>query len=175
MAVIEAIETLYLEANASSVSFDSIAGYEHLELHYSAAITYTSGDWASITLRFNDDSGSNYTYRQNYCFGTNSASFGSGGAETRTGWVSTNHSNSTAPASFGGGVFTIPDYLNGNKNTSLYEAGGVNNKAGASRGMQGYSDAVWDDTAALTKITLTPQNDDWLRGTTFTLYGIKSS
>ena len=76
---------------------------------------------------------------------------------------------------FGGGVITIPDYLNANKNTSLYEAGGVNNKAGASRGMQGYSDAVWDDTAALTKITLTPQNDDWLRGTTFTLYGIKSS
>ena len=175
MAIIEAIETIRLEANAASVTFDSIAGYEHLQLHYSAASNTTGSDWKSLTLQFNDDTASNYTYRQMYVYGSNSASFGSGGAETRNGWMSTYHSNSSAPASYGGGVLTIPDYLNASKNTTCLEVGGVINRVGANRGMQGISSGLWDDAAALTKIKITPQNDSWLRGSVFSLYGIKSS
>ena len=175
MAIIEAIETIYLEADAASVSFDSIAGYEHLQLHYSIASDTTGGDWKSILIQFNDDTGSNYHYRQMYAYSTSKSTFGSGGAETRTGWMSTLQENSSAPYSYGGGTITIADYLSANKNTSLLDVGGVNNRSGASRGIQGTSMSVWDDTAALTKITLKPQNDNWLRGTTFTLYGIKSS
>ena len=175
MAIIEAIETVHLEADAASVTFDSVAGYEHLQLRFSFASDTTGGDWKSLTLQFNDDTASNYTYRQMYAYGSSKAAFGSNGANTRNGWMSTYQSNSVAPASYGGGVLMIPDYLNANKNTACLEAGGVNNRSGASRGMQGTSWGLWDDTAAITKIKITPQNDSWLRGTVFSLYGIKSS
>tara|TARA_R100000963_G_C4588067_1_gene66357 strand:+ start:124 stop:651 length:528 start_codon:yes stop_codon:yes gene_type:complete len=175
MAIIEAIETIRLEADAASVTFDSIAGYEHLQLHYSAASDTTAGDWQSLTLQFNDDTGSNYTYRQMYAYGASKASFGSNGTNTRNGWYSTYQSNSSAPEACGGGVLTIPDYLNASKNTACLEAGGVVNRVGANRGMQGISWGLWDNAAALTKIKITPQTDSWLRGSVFSLYGIKSS
>jgi hypothetical protein len=175
MAIIEAIATQYLEADAASVTFDSVAGYEHLQLRFSFASDTTAGDWQSLTLQFNDDTASNYTYRQMYSYSTSASSFGSNGQNTRNGWMSTLSSNSVAPAAYGGGVLMIPDYLNANKNTACLEAGGVNNKSGANRGMQGTSWGLWDNTAAITKIKITPQNDSWLRGTVFSLYGIKSS
>jgi len=175
MAIIEAIETIRLEADAASVTFDSMAGYEHLRLHYSAASDTTGGDWKSLTLQFNDDTASNYHFRQLYVYGSSQGSFGSTNDTTRNGWMSTYQSNSTAPTSYGGGVLMIPDYLNANKNTACLETGGVNNKVGADRGIQGTSWGLWDDTAAITKIKITPQDDSWLRGTVFSLYGIKSS
>jgi len=175
MAVIEAIETLYLEADASTVSFSSIAGYQHLELHFSVA-TDDGYDWDQVTLRFNDDSGTNYTYRTMYTYSSTDTAFGSGGAEARTLWNTSNYRpNSVGPTGQGGGVITILDYLNANKNTSICGVGGLNNAVGLNRGMQGMCTAVWDDTSAVTKITLIPQYGDWIRSSSFTLYGIKSS
>ena len=176
MAIIEAIETVYLEADAASVTFDSVAGYEHLQLRFSFGSDVPSGDWKSLTLQFNDDTGSNYTYVQMYAYGTSKTWFGSNSTNTRNGWMSTYDDESVADTyGYGGGVLIIPDYLNANKNTACLEAGGVNNQGGANRGMQGTSWGLWDDTAAVTKIKITPQDDSWLRGTVFSLYGIKSS
>ena len=61
MAVIEAIETVYLEADVASVTFDSISGYEHLQLRFSETAIYLNG---AIRIEFNDDTGSNYAFQQ---------------------------------------------------------------------------------------------------------------
>ena len=174
MAIIEAIETLYLEANTSSVAFTSMAGYEHLQIRFSGASDTTGSNWQSINLQFNDDTASNYTYRQLYSFSSSKASFGSNAANTRSGFITTYESGGGAPQSYGGGVITIPDYLNANKNTVSSTMGGTGGR-GATRGLHGLTWGLWNNAAALTKITLTPQTDDWVRGTSFTLYGIKSS
>lgn len=181
MAIIEAIETIRLEATTASVSFSSFAGYEHLQIRYSAGCEGSTGsNWQSIAMQFNDDTGSNYTYRQLYAFNSNYGTFGSGENNTRTGFITTyesaGHGTGGAPEAYGGGVVLIPDYLNANKNTVTQQAGGVGMRKGSgARGIYGITNAVWDDTSALTKITLSPQTDDWVTGTTFTLYGIKSS
>jgi hypothetical protein len=175
MAIIEAIETLRLEADASSVTFDSLAGYEHLQLRFSMATDSTGGDWKSILIQFNDDTASNYHFRQLYAYGSSNGSFGSTLDSTRNGWMSTYQANSMAPIVYGGGFIIIPDYLNANKNTAVLETGGTQNKPNANRGIQGTSWAIWDNTAAITKIKLSPQNDNWKQGTFFTMYGIKSS
>ena len=183
MAIIEAIETIRLEATAASVSFDSMAGYEHLQLRFSAATDDTGGNWKSINLQFNNDTASNYTYRQMYSYSSSTATFGSNAANTRSGWITTyeggigggaGNYGGGAPQSFGGGVITIPDYLNTNKNTASFTMGGTGGR-GATRGLQGVTWGLWDTTSALTKITLAPQTGSWITGTTFTLYGIKSS
>tara|TARA_R110002020_G_scaffold473330_1_gene702449 strand:- start:534 stop:1064 length:531 start_codon:yes stop_codon:yes gene_type:complete len=176
MAIMEAIETVRLEVDTASVTFDSVAGYEHLELRFSFASNLQNGNWQSLTLQFNDDTGSNYTYRQMYAYGASKASFGSNSTNTRNGWMSTYDDESVADTyGYGCGVLTIPDYLNAYKNTTCLEAGGVVNRVGANRGIQGISWGLWDDAAALTKIKVTPQTNYWLRGTVFSLYGIKSS
>ena len=64
MAVIEAIATTYLEADAASVTFSSLGSYEHLQLRISAksdrSATYANDD---IELTFNG-AGSNYSYHR---------------------------------------------------------------------------------------------------------------
>ena len=39
MAIVEAIETVYLEADTASVTFSSLSGYEHLKIHINGQIT----------------------------------------------------------------------------------------------------------------------------------------
>lgn len=174
MAIIEAIETLRLEADVTSVAFTSMAGYEHLQIRYSGASDTTGSNWQSINLQFNDDTASNYTYRQMYSFNSSAAVFGSNAANTRSGFITTYETGGGAPHSYGAGVITIPDYLNASKNISCMTRGGTGGR-GSTRGLQGLTWGLWNNVAALTKITLTPQTDDWVRGTSFTLYGIKSS
>jgi hypothetical protein len=52
MAVIEAIATTYLEADASSVTFSSLGSYEHLQLRINAR-TSGSGNFENTAVTFN--------------------------------------------------------------------------------------------------------------------------
>ena len=52
MAIIEAIETVYLEANVLSVTFSAISGYEHLELAVSMRGGRTNSTTYTQTRQF---------------------------------------------------------------------------------------------------------------------------
>ena len=79
-----------------------------------------------------------------------------------------------APAQYGCGTVLIPDYLHANKNIVCQQLGGKSLTADG-RGQASMTMGILDSATALTKITLTPETGDWLRGTVFTLYGLKSS
>jgi|10_taG_2_1085330.scaffolds.fasta_scaffold19120_3 hypothetical protein len=173
MAIIEALETIYLEADATSVTFSSIsASYEHLQIRLTAKSDRdyyydpidlnlnsdtTSGNYQGADLYASNTSESSYSYNASYLGGI--AGDGPVGGTVYT----QNYSNM---------VWDLFDYANANKNTSwqysmyvpvvepvLYFAGGS-----------------WDNTAAVATIKLEPKNGtNFVRGSEFTLYGIKSS
>ena len=174
----EAIETIRLEVDTASVSFTSMAGYKHLTLHYSAASNTTSGDTKSIKMQFNDVTSSDYEFFQMYGRATSVDGFKSSEANTRTGFLTTRQKSvgymGGAPSQYAGGTILIPDYLHANKNIVCQQVGGKATPE-SGRGQASMTMGILDSATALTKITLTPETGDWLRGTVFTLYGLKSS
>ena len=167
MAIIEAIETVYLEADAATVTFSSIpATYELLQLRCSIRVAGMSAR-NSTDLTFNSDTGSNYTLHRVHGYGTNKSGAGWASqvklyAPNATGYDSTS-------ADYSGVVVDILDYANANKNTSCqfnsYVAGVPD---------LFFMSGLWDDTSAVSTITLTGSLPI-TRGSQYTLYGIKSS
>jgi len=61
MAIVEAIQTTYLEAEAASVSFASIPQtYDHLQLRCSVRESFSAADRSAFALRFNSTSTATY-------------------------------------------------------------------------------------------------------------------
>ena len=65
MAVIEAIATVYLEADAASVTFSSLGSYEHLQLRCHAR-TDRAFSVDRLRVRLNADTGTNYSNHRMY-------------------------------------------------------------------------------------------------------------
>jgi|TARA_R110002051_G_scaffold313630_2_gene389867 hypothetical protein len=176
MAVIEAISTTYLEADAASVTFSSIPStYEHLQLRVSSHDSYDAGT-DILYARFNSDSGTNYSYH--FMEGYSSSTNGGGGINQTYAWLGTIEGSygATLASTYGGVIVDILDYANTNKNTTTQSISGVvdprptNNVAMRS--------SLWDDTSAVTQIDLYGiiyAGGGFVRGTTFTLYGLNSS
>jgi len=178
MAVIEAIATTYLEADAASVTFSSIpATYEHLQLRISAHITEAS-DVEYFYMRFNDDTATNYSSH----FMKGEASTAGAQANTGQNYIFSRYfpANSVAGSAphYGVMVMDIFDYANTNKNTTVQWTTGFNLSATVT-GVR-FCSGLWDSTAAVDEIYLAPDNTippdfDWTRGSEFTLYGLNSS
>ena len=174
MAVIEAISTTYLEADASSIGFTSIPGtYKHLQLrtsiHDAAATNSTY-----LYLRFNGDTtDSNYT--RHWFQGSSGAKAGSGSAaQTRIGPAPA-RAESVDNASYSGIVVDIYDYTNTNKNAVAQYTGGFANNNAATPSLFITGGVMWDNTAAVTSITVSDASGlsaNLARGTVMTLYGI---
>ena len=168
MAVIEAISTTYLEADAATVTFSSIpATYEHLQLRCS--IRTSASNRASVTLVFNGDTGTNYTSHRILGAASSVSAGGWSGLAGLMGVEGTG-GDSTA-ADYGVVVADILDYANTNKNTTCQFISGAKIATGADLFVHS---GLWDATAAVHTITLDGSYNS-LRGSEFTLYGLKSS
>ena len=154
------IATQQLTANAASLTFSSIPqNYTDLVLITSGA-TQPAGGGAAF-LRFNGDTGSNYSYL--YMFGSGSST-ATGRFANQSG-VPTNRHNTTE----GGGIGHIMNYANTTINKATISHGAGNNIAIAYLGL-------WRNTAAITSITVFPESGPgWAVGFTATLYGIKAA
>jgi len=156
-----ALATQTLGSAAASVTFSSISSaYTDLVLVSSALSAGTS---ETVMLRFNGDSGNNYSFTYLYGNGTSalsgrasSVSFAVGGSATATtAGVNIvnimNYSNST----------TYKTVLDRRGNASLYTFTDV---------------SLWRNTAAITSLTLQPENSQsFASGSTFSLYGIANA
>jgi hypothetical protein len=159
------LATVTLGASASSVTFSSIpATYRDLILVHSMKHSFAG----SITvrdsgLRFNGDSGSNYSYVR---MGGNGSTASS---ETDT---ANNFSllYGMASANFQMGIVQVMDYSATDKHkTVLYRTGLANDTNFGS-----YAAAArWANTAAITTLTIAPGGSfTILAGSTFNLFGI---
>ena len=171
MAEIEAIETIYLEADVSSVTFSSIpATYEHLQLRTSIRSAYAAADYAMLYIRLNGDTGANYT--RHYMYGHDSSTGGGGDTSQTFMLLGITEPNATEPSAvYANHVIDLLDYANTNKYTT---ASAINGQLGWPVAQQ--LSGLWDDTSAVSTILLYDGNaQDFVRGSEFTLYGIQDS
>ena len=178
MAVIEAIATTYLEADAASVTFSGIpTTYEHLQIRMSARNTwpYPQGTGA---LTFNGTAGTAYSTHGMAATGTGpSANPYTGEANTKIPRLTTGDgiggtTGGVASTDFAPAVIDILDYRNASKNTTVLSMGG--NSLTTTGPYVWFVSGLFDDTTVITSITL-DSNGSWMRGSEFTLYGLNSS
>ena len=181
MAVIEAIATTYLEADASSVTFSSIVStYTHLQVRATIRATDSgSGGYSgNLKCRLNGQVGAIYSNELML-----SGDYNFQGPPAATAWANANDNymnlaygptaRTLGTEVYGSVIIDIFDYANTNKNTTVSVFGGVGigDKDGNGHSVCA-SSFVMDYTSAINAINLFGHNS-FVRGSSFTLYGIE--
>jgi hypothetical protein len=161
----ELISTTVLAATATSVTLTLPAGtsttYKHLQLRY---LGQTASGGPDVQLRFNGDSGANYSWHIVYGNGTSAGT----ASATSTNQIGFGNASSGANA-FGGAIIDILDAFNTSKNKttrSLYGSQG-NLTVGLWSG-------AWYSTSAISTITILNSSAvNFTVGSRFSLYGVR--
>ena len=173
MAAFTVIDHTELGASASSYDVTSIsASYDHLYLVVSArtdkAAAYLDEHWLTI----NGDTASNYSTTT---MQAGSATVGS----NRNGGATKIENLPVAAASVGADNFSgmelwIPNYAGTTGYKQVLAKTAVENDSTTDwQWALNMTAGLWDSTAAINQITLTPKNgDDYIQYSTFTLYGV---
>jgi hypothetical protein len=180
MVVRKALDTKSFGSDQSSLIFsssiDGWTDYEHLELIFNIRGTRTSSS-TYTEIRFNGDTGSNYSTRRIHASGSNLY----GQSASSEAYMFLNKNQTTADDTPNSSVYaygrlTIYDYQHANKNTTVAEDWSTL-LGDLSYGHCDRSIGVWDNTAALTQIQIFETSGSYnvKRESTVTLYGIKSS
>jgi len=153
---------------ASSIDFTSIpATYTDLLVKMSTRAVATS-NFPNTRVRFNSDSGSNYTYRRLY--GTGVAAGSDTATETGAMIANTNGSDSTANT-FAITDFYIPNYLSSNQKAIGAETASENN--GTTAYIFAMAD-IWTGTTAITSMSIY-SDYNFAQYSTAYLYGISNA
>jgi hypothetical protein len=162
-------------STTSSITFSSIpATYTHLQVRAMIRNTRTSDRSGSPAMRFNGDTGSNYYYHRIYGDGDSAGTDTSGGTTNQMYAIGMATDLNTAGI-FGLAIWDILDYTNTNKNKIVKVLAGMDNNRTSDVGSVGITSGAWNNTNAITSITILPNVNDWSVGSTFYLYGIKGS
>lgn len=152
------IATTTLTTTQETVTFSNIAG-SYTDIIY----VVSGGGSTNLRLRFNSDTGTNYSFTQLYGTGSSALSLRDS---------NTNYAIGGVTQSFGLAIGHIMNYSNTTTNKTLIGRGG---SAGNT-----FLDAcvsLWRNTSAITSISFSPEFNGvntFTSGTTFTLYGIKA-
>jgi len=163
-ATYEPIATTTLGSSASSITFSSIPA-TYTDLRVVLVGTASSG---SANLRFNSDTGANYSYTRLKGDGTSATSGRS------TGNTQIYLSQGAGPVSSMPDFFTIDVFSYAGStyktclNTSNMNHNGTDEEVAAVVGL-------WQSTSAINTITLSRNVGNYNTGTTATLYGIKAA
>ena len=165
----EPIATTTLGSAQSSVTFSSISGsFTDLVL---VSNLYGSGGAANIFVRFNSDTGSNYS--NHLLYGDGASAYASAEANATYAAIFYSSAANTTASVFSGSVFDILDYANTNKYKTLRGLNGMDyNGTGRIQLWSGN----WRTTNAITSLKLTSNNSaNFAQYSSFALYGIKSA
>jgi hypothetical protein len=156
------LETQILGSSQSAVVFSSLGAYSPTYRHLQLRVVYTDSSSAS-NLRFNGDSGSNYSIHQLFADGS---STGSGGASSQTSLFLPITTNSSTQ--FGAYTTDILDFSSTTKNKTVKSFGGFATSGGYVLMRTG----AYLSTTAVTSISIIGVGG-LLTGSRFSLYGIK--
>ena len=162
----------------ASVTFSSIpATFTHLQLRYLCLAA--SGNAVDVKIRFNGDSGANYSYHALYGTGASAASY-SGTSATKIIAGANGAGNSAYTSSFAANITDILDYTSTQKNKTTRTLSGfdtnnattsVNNETiSLTSGLYFPSSIV-----AINSITISPDVAvNFAQYSSFALYGVKA-
>lgn len=167
----ELIETQVLGSNAASVTFSSIPStYSHLQLRITARSNST-GNATALFMKFNGVGGTSYATHAIYGTGGGSGQvYAEGFASLDAFYRLQIPDDGLAANSFGGLLVDVLDYAATTKNKTIralttYSASGVYRVAEVS--------GLFNSTAAVSSLSLTPGAGQLKTGSRFSLYGIK--
>lgn len=171
MAAYEAIASSTLSSATNTVTFSSIpANYEHLQIRAYVRGDRTGGGDTAI-IRFNNDTGANYVAHRLY--GTTTA-----GSDAFTGRTSVFLASNiptpgySATVVFAPCICEIVDYASTNKNTVTRCINGSDTNGS---GLVEINGGLWLNTAAVNRIDIICATNNFVAGSVFALYGLKSA
>lgn len=166
----ESIATVTVGAGgSSSISFTSIPStFKHLQIRMLGRSSRSANEGYGV-VRFNSDTGSNYSYHSLEGNGSTAAAGGSGSVNYPT--LIFFPAASRGASIFGGGVLDVLDYQNTNKNKTIRVLDGYDSNGA---GYITFQSGAWYNTNAITSITITEFNgNNFVEYSQFALYGIK--
>ena len=156
----------------ASVTFAGIPNtYKHLQIRGIGRTNNSGGDPTQdyLRLRFNNDSGSNYSYHA--LFGDGSSATAGNATSQTTAYIQRVSGNSSTSGIFGAFVLDILDYQNTNKNKTTRILGGVDNNGS---GRIYLTSNLWMNTSAVTQLDISVGDGSLIsQHSQFTLYGVK--
>ena len=165
-ATYEPIATTTLGTAASTITFSSIAAtYTDLRVVLISS-TATAGNTVNY-LRFNSDTGTNYSSTWLTGDGSTAASSSESSATFIRGGENAN--NTDAGLSFI--TYDVFSYAGSTNKTALVTNSRDNNGSGSTYRIVG----LWRNTAAINTVTIASSAGNYKIGTTATLYGIKNA
>jgi hypothetical protein len=154
---------------AASIDFTSIPStYTDLVVKHSNR--YTSNGDASSYLRFNSDSGNNYSRK--ILFGDGGSAGSSQGSSLNLGYAGAVGLSTFTVNTFSSNDVYIPNYAGSTQKS--WSVDGVSETNAATAYIL-YAANLWTSTSAITSITLLPPGGTFVQYTTATLYGISKS
>jgi hypothetical protein len=155
---------------ASGITFSSIPStYTHLQIRGIARYSSTGSGGASVFVRLNSDTGSNYSHHILYGNGTSAAA--SGSATQTQMYVAESPTTSNGANVFSGTVIDILDYANTNKYKTVRSLSGWDDNGS---GIVALESGLWQSTSAVSTILLN-FGANFAQYSSFTLYGIKGN
>jgi hypothetical protein len=155
--------------SVASITFTGIPStYSHLEIRFIARVA-TAAYFDNIFMRFNGDSGANYT--AHYIESSGTAILANSGGISNTLMLTAKATGTTATNRVSGGIINILDYSNTNKNkTSRTTSGAATNTT--SDNSLFVTSQLWMSKAPVSSITLY-SNSNFTQYSSFALYGVK--
>ena len=169
----ESIASATGTGSSGVITFSSIPStYKHLQIRGIAKDTYAGVFELPTRVRFNSDTGNNYTMHNLNGNGTTVTA--QGDATGTNAFFKFRGSNLSTDATFANmnavSILDIIDYADTSKyKTARGFSGSDRNGTGSIFLISG----LWLSTSAISTITLTADGTNWTTSTTFALYGIK--
>lgn len=166
----ESIATVTVGAGGSSgVTFSSIPStYKHLQLRMIVREAGTGANGSYVGLRFNSDTGSNYSMHR--LLGDGSTASAAAYTTQNTNYLERVASASQSANVFGAIVVDILDYTNTNKYKTIRNLGGWDSNGS---GWVTFNSNLWQSTSAVTQIDLGIDTGNFQQYSHFALYGVK--
>jgi hypothetical protein len=168
----DSIATANGTGSSGVITFSSIPStYKHLQIRMTSKGSLPYGFPGGIATVFNGDTTTANYYSHNLRADGTAVSASDGSGYTSYFWSST---GSTGTDVYAIGVMDILDYTNNKFKTSRSFLGADYNNTAT--GMLIHASFLWQNTAAITSITLTSDptyTGNWTTATSFALYGIK--
>lgn len=173
----ESIATLTGTGSSGTVTFSNIPqGYKHLQVRYISKSTWAPGQVADIlAVRLNGDTTSGaYRYHSLYS-GDGPSPSTSTNSGTYFGDSFACNASNLPSNTYATGILDILDYANTNKNTTVKLMSGVETNGYYTGNFWGaaFSSGLWNNTSAVTSISLFSNNGNLYANSRFALYGIK--
>jgi hypothetical protein len=169
----ESIATVTATGGETSITFSSIVGtYASLQVRALVRNTSGTGGTAGSTVRFNGDTGSNYTTHSLNADGATAAAYGFA-SQTRIFIFSNEIRGGSTSDTFGTCIMDVHDYASSTKYKTLRAFGGGDLNSASPAGKLALDSGVWMSTSAITSLTITVGATAFAAGSTFALYGIK--